>query len=289
MAEEHDAREVGERIARLLEELRTQANPYAWQQVDELLRTVLDLYGRGLARVIEIASGDASAEEMRAKLVADPLLTSLLVLHGIHPIDTQTRIQRVLDDVRESLGPGAVAPAFVALDGDSELRLRLEGKGPRHASTLAAVQAAIERAIAEAAPEVASIVFESAPFAAETPGPLVQLNGRKRADGPGTWTSVDVGKMGPGEMRALEVDGHRLVVCSISGALYAYRDTCAACGSRIEAGGLEGQHLTCPSCGQRYDLRLAGRASDGSPLHLDPLPLLADATGVRIALPEGAA
>ena len=37
MAEERDAREVGERIARLLEELRAQANPYAWQQVDELL------------------------------------------------------------------------------------------------------------------------------------------------------------------------------------------------------------------------------------------------------------
>src|SRR6266436_8943113 len=138
MAEERDAREVGERIARLLDELRAQANPYAWQQVDELLRTVLDLYGRGLARVIEIASGDASAEELRANLIADPLLTSLLVLHGIHPLDTQTRIERVLDNVRESLGPEAVAPAFVSLDSDSVLRL--QGKGPRHASTLAAVQ-----------------------------------------------------------------------------------------------------------------------------------------------------
>jgi len=288
MAEEHDAREVGEKIARLLEELRAQANPYAWQQVDELLRTVLDLYGRGLARVIEIASGDASAEELRANLIADPLLTSLLVLHGIHPLDTRRRIERVLENVRESLGPEAVAPAFVSLDSDSVLRLRLEGKGPRHASTLAAVQGAIERAIAEAAPEVASIVFEAAPVGPEALGRLVQLNGRK-THGPGTWTSIDLGKLGPGEMRALEVGGQRLVVCSISGALYAYRDTCAACGSRIDAGGLEGQHLTCPSCGQRYDLRLAGRASDGSPLQLDPLPLLADATGVRIALPEGAA
>ena len=54
-------------------------------------------------------------------------------------------------------------------------------------------------------------------------------------------------------------------------------------------GSTAGHEVTCPSCGQRYDLRLAGRASDGSSLHLDPLPLLADATGVRIALPEGAA
>jgi nitrite reductase/ring-hydroxylating ferredoxin subunit len=289
MAEEHDAREVGERIARLLDELRAQANPYAWKQVDELLRTVLDLYGRGLARVIEIASRDASAEELRANLIADPLLTSLLVLHGIHPLDTRTRIERVLDNVRESLGPDALAPAFVSLDADSVLRLRLEGKGPRHASTVAAVQAAIEQAIAEAAPEVASIVFEAAPVGTGAPGRLVQLNGRKQKTHAPTWTSVDLGKIGPGEVRGVEVDGQRLVVCSISGALYAYRDTCAACGARIDAGDLEGQHLSCPSCGQRYDLRLAGRASDGSTLQLDPLPLLADATGVRIALPEGAA
>jgi nitrite reductase/ring-hydroxylating ferredoxin subunit len=226
---------------------------------------------------------------MRANLIADPLLTSLLVLHGIHPLDTRTRIERVLDDVRESLGPDALAPAFVSLDADSVLHLRLEGKGPRRASTVAAVQSAVERAVAEAAPEVASIVFEGAPVGAEASGLLVQLNGRKKAHGHGTWTSLDLGKMGPGEMRALVVDGQRLVVCSVSGALYAYRDTCAACGSSIDAGDLEGQHLTCPSCGQRYDLRLAGRASDGSPLQLDPLPLLADATGVRIALPEGAA
>jgi len=80
---------------------------------------------------MEIASGDASGEEMRANLIADPLLTSLLVLHGIHPLDTRTRIERVLDDVRESLGPDALAPAFVSLDADSVLHLRLEGKGPR--------------------------------------------------------------------------------------------------------------------------------------------------------------
>jgi len=157
MAEEHDAREVGEKIARLLEELRAQANPYAWQQVDELLRTVLDLLRRGLARVIEIASGDASAEELRANLIADPLLTSLLVLHGIHPLDTRTRIERVLDNVRESLGPEAVAPAFMSLDSDSVLRLRFEGKGPRHASTLAAVQARSSGPSRRPRPEVASI------------------------------------------------------------------------------------------------------------------------------------
>jgi len=102
-------------------------------------------------------------------------------------------------------------------------------------------------------------------------------------------TSIDLGKLGPGEMPGL--GSRRSAAGGVQHQRRALRipGHCAACGSRIDAGGLEGQHLTCPSCGQRYDLRLAGRASDGSPLQLDPLPLLADATGVRIALPEGAA
>jgi nitrite reductase/ring-hydroxylating ferredoxin subunit len=289
MAEDIDAGEVGERIAQLLEELRTRTSPHAWTQVDELLRTVLDLYGRALGRVVDIASGDGSADELRAKLIADPLLTSLLVLHGIHPVDTRSRIERVLDRARKSLGPQTIAAAFVSLDDDGGLRLRLEGSGRSHASTLAAVQGAIERAIAEAAPEVTRIDFEGMSGSADRPVALVQLNGRKKPTGPGIWTALEVGKLAAGEIRAVEVQGLRLVVCSVGGALYAYRDTCAACGSRIVAGDLQGQLLTCPSCGQRYDLRLAGRASDGGPLHLDPLPLLADSTGVRVALPAGAA
>jgi hypothetical protein len=44
--------------------------------------------------------------------------------------------------------------------------------------------------------------------------------------------------------------------------------------------------LTCANCKSRYDVRLAGRAVDGSGRHLDPLPLLDDASGIRVALPE---
>ena len=49
---------------------------------------------------------------------------------------------------------------------------------------------------------------------------------------------------------------------------------------------LHGSVLTCASCEGRYDVRLAGRAVDGSGRHLDPLPLLDDVSGIRVALPE---
>jgi hypothetical protein len=42
--------------------------------------------------------------------------------------------------------------------------------------------------------------------------------------------------------------------------------------------------LTCP-CGAGYDVSRAGTRLAGLAAHLDPLPLLADSQGVRVAVP----
>jgi len=48
---------------------------------------------------------------------------------------------------------------------------------------------------------------------------------------------------------------HRAACCDTTGQPSSGREsrtTCAACGSSIDAGDLEGQHLTCPSCGYAW-------------------------------------
>jgi nitrite reductase/ring-hydroxylating ferredoxin subunit len=79
-----------------------------------------------------------------------------------------------------------------------------------------------------------------------------------------------------------------VLVCAVRGTLYAYRDACAGCGASMADGLLEREELTCPVCAARYNVRLAGQGLDDPSTHLDPLPLLADSHGVRVALPEAA-
>jgi len=79
-----------------------------------------------------------------------------------------------------------------------------------------------------------------------------------------------------------------VLICAVRGTLYAYRDACAACGSSMAGGLLAREELTCPSCGARYNVRLAGQGLDDQLAHLDPLPLLSDSQGVRVALPAAA-
>jgi hypothetical protein len=48
-------RAAGERIEQLLDELRETADRRSYDRAEELLRLVSDLYGAGLARVVELA------------------------------------------------------------------------------------------------------------------------------------------------------------------------------------------------------------------------------------------
>jgi nitrite reductase/ring-hydroxylating ferredoxin subunit len=67
--------------------------------------------------------------------------------------------------------------------------------------------------------------------------------------------------------------------------VYAYRPACPACGGSLHGGALVAGELSCPHCGHRYDVRLAGRGLDDPELHLDPVPLLVDQAGaIKVAL-----
>ncbi|MDQ3554881.1 MAG: Rieske (2Fe-2S) protein, partial [Chloroflexota bacterium] len=104
--------------------------------------------------------------------------------------------------------------------------------------------------------------------------------------GPGEWLEVPGALSFSAAMLAgVELGGTAVLVCSSDGQLYAYRDACPSCGSALQTGRLDGQVLSCPRCGHRFDVRLAGRSMEGSALHLDPLPLIAAADSIRIAVP----
>jgi nitrite reductase/ring-hydroxylating ferredoxin subunit len=109
--------------------------------------------------------------------------------------------------------------------------------------------------------------------------------------GEGAWVTLP--GIGPPSSRPVSASagGVPVLVCAVRGTLYAYRDACPGCGASMAGGHLDREVLTCP-CGTRYDVRAAGRQlgdGPGSDLHLDPLPLLTDSAGVRVAVPVAVA
>jgi Fe-S cluster biogenesis protein NfuA len=152
-----DPRE-GERIARLLDEIKAAAGPGTWQKVEELVRRLVALYGDGLGRVLALARETGALDP--ARLCADELVSSLLLLHGLHPLPTGDRVSRAVAVLRDRLPPD-VALELVGLGEDGVVRLRVSGAGACGIAA-AALARGIEHAILEAAPEVARVDIEGA-------------------------------------------------------------------------------------------------------------------------------
>jgi Fe-S cluster biogenesis protein NfuA/nitrite reductase/ring-hydroxylating ferredoxin subunit len=323
-------RQAGERIEELLATLRSTSGRAA-AAAEELVRLLLGLYGDGLGHIMDaLAAEGAAGDAVRDRLLADPLVESLLLLHDLHPLDVDTRVQRALDQVRPYLGSHAGGVEYLGVGPDGVARLRLEGSCHGCPSSTVTVRLAIEGAVQDAAPEVTEVVVEGM---TEPPGPpLLQIGPRPEtaASGlpgsPGGETGLPGGPYPPGSSgppgsppagagggatpgaagdpgwvslpavgppdgrpAATVAGGIPIVVCSVRGTLYAYYDACAACGSSLAGGSLAGERLGCPGCGAGYDVRAAGRSLDDPQRHLDPLPLLTDSQGIRVALPAGAA
>jgi len=185
-----DLRAVGDRIEGLLAELRTITDRRARETAEALVRSLLELYGGGLARMMEIVYESGSSGELFHRFAADDLVASLLLLHDLHPEDTESRILRALDGVRPYLGShGGDVHLLGILDG--VVHLRLEGSCHGCPSSSVTMKLAIEKAIGEAAPEVTRIEVEGV---AEALAPA--------ASAPGEGSLVQIGLKCPSELEA---------------------------------------------------------------------------------------
>ncbi len=176
MAAGHDAQAAGERVEELLAELRSHAGPQVAAIAEELVSCLVELYGAGLARITEILGEDEARPRLMPKMVADPLVESLLLVHDLHPLDTSTRIRRAIEEVLPQLGARAGEIEYQGLDDQGVVHLRLERTAGGCQSTAATIQTVIEQAVAGAAPEAAAVAIEVTEAPAELP--LLQIGRR---------------------------------------------------------------------------------------------------------------
>jgi hypothetical protein len=153
----HGLRECGTRIDRLLEELHEVADPVAWKRIEALVTALVDLYGAGLEQALEHAHAVArSSGELDARLAEDELVSSLLLLHGLHPATIEERVGRALDRVRAEL-PAETKLELAEVEA-GVVKLRVDPLGDSSAEATFARLAA--RAIERDAPEITSVHIE---------------------------------------------------------------------------------------------------------------------------------
>ncbi len=283
-----------DRVQELSTQVDALSDAHARTVAQELVATVIAMYGDGLHRIMDTIAGSREAgATILDQLSQDGAVASLLLIHDLYPVSLEDRVIEALDTVRpymESHG-GNVELTGVS---DGVARLELKGSCNGCAASRATLELAIKQALDEHAPDLAGLEVHGvtdeppAPAAGGVALPMVQMNAppapASAPQTPARWVSLaEASRPAPGAVRALETEGVRLVLANVGGALLAYENRCASCGEELGQAALDDGMLRCPACEVEFDLPAAGRAAGGEPLQLTPVPLL-ETGGLRVAL-----
>ncbi|MGI8712896.1 MAG: NifU family protein [Solirubrobacteraceae bacterium] len=285
--------ELLERVQQLTERVDQLSDVHARTLAQELLASVIAMYGDGLARMMAMIEGSREAgATILDELSQDGAVASLLLIHDLYPVPLRDRVLEALDTVRPYMESHGGNVELVELR-DGVARLALQGSCNGCAASRATLETAIEQALEEHAPDLAGLevsgVTEELPlsgFSLPMAGGGVELPIVESGGGtpPPRWVGVDESaRPARGGMRELTIDGGAVLFADVGDSLLAYVNECAACGVPLGAGRLDGGLLRCPGCDLEFDLPRAGRAAGGEPLQLRPVPLLQDG-GLRVAL-----
>jgi len=158
-----DSRELKtglERLDRLLKEAEQQADPASWKCFEQIVQALLELHGAGLERIMDhVQAAGAAGHNILDACTRDEVVGGLLLLHGVHPLEVNARVQQALDSVRPYLASHGGDVELIDLR-DGIVRLRLNGSCHSCPSSTATMQQTVEEAIYGRAPEVTSIEVE---------------------------------------------------------------------------------------------------------------------------------
>lgn len=159
---DRQARDLVAGVDAALERIEAMAGAAARETALAAVRALLDLYGEGVARIVEhvVDQCDVPTEERLATaFVHDELVSHLLILHGLHPEDVRVRVEGALERVRPYLASHGGNVELVNVMAGT-VRLRLHGSCHGCPSSSATLRTTVEDAILRAAPEVMRVETE---------------------------------------------------------------------------------------------------------------------------------
>ncbi|GAC1656633.1 MAG: hypothetical protein NVS9B12_08390 [Vulcanimicrobiaceae bacterium] len=259
-------REMGDRVEAILESIKG-ANPTtARTKAEELVRTIVQFYGTGLARVLEIVDESAGEQSpaIFERLSADKFVSALLLLHDLHPYTLEERVHNALESVRPYLKSHEGGVSITRIQ-DGVVYLKMEGSCNGCTASAETVRTAIENAVKEAAPEITEVRAEGV---RQSEGSLLIMS---------DWLTVP--QLEPNTTAQFDVNGTPALIARNGDGVHAFRNQCPSCFRGLASATLVWPNLQCGSCGAQYDL------SDKPGRRLEQFPVTTDGPRIQLAIP----
>jgi Fe-S cluster biogenesis protein NfuA len=154
MTDDQDFQRRIARVEALTRSLEGISDPALRASVKELTQSVMDLHGTAIQRMLEVvhASGPQGAAIVDS-LGKDPLIGSLLILYGLHPLDMQSRVSQAIERLQPTFRKHRVDVELMDVE-EGVVRLRITASPSAAARAL---KSSIEEQIYATAPDVTRI------------------------------------------------------------------------------------------------------------------------------------
>ena len=160
MADDRDFREDMQRIGGLVQEIESIADPAVRAATKGLVQSLMDLHGAAMEKALDmIAEAGEPGMHIIDRLGRDSLVSSILILYGLHPEDLETRVAKAIDRVRPQLRKQGCEVELLGLN-EGAIHLRVEAGSHSCGSTAKTAQSTLEGAMYDAAPDLASLLIE---------------------------------------------------------------------------------------------------------------------------------
>ena len=162
LVEDQDLQAQAAKIEAVLEAIESFPDPAMRENVAEIVQGLLAFHGEGLARMLQIIAQQddpAAGQRTLAAFTEDGVISHMLLLHDLHPVDVTTRVEQALEGVRPYLQSHGGNVALIAVE-DGVAHLRLEGHCKGCPSSTMTLKLTVEEAIRKAAPELIGIDAE---------------------------------------------------------------------------------------------------------------------------------
>lgn len=152
------------RVEELIAALECAPDPAMREQARELIQSLLDLHGTGIERILSVVydsgiGGSAVIDE----LSRDQLVSGLLLLHGLHPLDLETRVRNAIEEVKPRLGLHGGSVDLLGVTAEGRVQLKLQGNCHECPSSRLTLRFSIEEALYAAAPDLTGLDVEGLP------------------------------------------------------------------------------------------------------------------------------
>lgn len=145
-----------ESIETVIRQIEAASDPNVRTAARELVQLIMELHGAGLERILEVLRSSESGQSTLASLGRDDMVSSLLVLYGLHPLSIEERISEAIEKAnRQMRARSATVEVLSVTDGAVRLNLKANGHGP-------ALKEIVEAAVYQAAPDITSLIIDGA-------------------------------------------------------------------------------------------------------------------------------